>query len=90
MHVPLNKDKTYLINSYLLKKMKPTSFLINASRGGVVDEDSLYELLQRNKIAGAAIDVSEEPYNGPLLNLDNVILTSLGFLCSRRKTSNGD
>lgn len=76
LHVPLNEDKTFLIDKNLLLKMKPTSFLINASRGGVVDEDCLCDILGSNKISGAAIDVfSKEPYEGPLLNLDNVILT---------------
>ena len=56
--------------------MKKDSLLINISRGGVVDETALYEVLKNNKIAGAAIDVfSNEPYNGKLIELDNVILT---------------
>jgi D-3-phosphoglycerate dehydrogenase len=57
--------------------MKPDAFLINTSRGGVVDEKALHHALKENKIAGAAIDVFEkEPYQGPLAELENCLLTS--------------
>lgn len=76
LHVPPSKDKSPVIGKDHLLKMKCTSFLINAARGGVVDETILVELLSERKIAGAAIDVfSNEPYNGPLTSLDNVVLT---------------
>ncbi len=76
LHVPPNKDKTPIIGKDQLLKMKESSFLINAARGGVVNENVLYELLKANKIAGAAIDVfSEEPYHGSFIELDNVVLT---------------
>ena len=56
--------------------MKSNSFLINASRGGIIDEEALFDALKSNKIEGAAIDVFEnEPYSGKLARLDNVILT---------------
>ena len=56
--------------------MRNGSWLINASRGGIVDEKALYGLLKDGHLAGAAIDVFErEPYDGPLKDLDNVILT---------------
>ena len=56
--------------------MKKDSFLINISRGGVVNEKDLLDALKNNLISGAALDVySEEPYNGDLIKLDNVILT---------------
>jgi len=59
-----------------LALMKPTSFLINMSRGGVVNEKALEEALLNKSIAGAALDVFEqEPYDGPFKNMDNVILT---------------
>ncbi|PKN70929.1 MAG: hydroxyacid dehydrogenase [Deltaproteobacteria bacterium HGW-Deltaproteobacteria-12] len=59
-----------------LRKMKPGSWIINAARGGLVDEGALYDLLKSGHLAGAAIDVFErEPYDGPLKDLDNVILT---------------
>jgi len=76
LHVPPNKDKSFIIGKKQLFKMKPSSLLINAARGGVVDEDYLYLMLDSNRLAGAAIDVfSEEPYNGPFVKLDNVVLT---------------
>ena len=56
--------------------MKPGSWVINASRGGILDEPALYEMLKSGHLAGAAIDVFEqEPYDGPLNQLENVILT---------------
>lgn len=76
IHIPGSKDKKAVINSQLLNYIKPGAFLINVSRGGVVDEESLYELLKTEHIKGAAIDVYEkEPYNGPFLKLNNVVLT---------------
>ena len=76
LHVPPNKDKTSIIGKDQLLKMKKNAFLINAARGGVVDETALFDLLKQNNIAGAAIDVfSEEPYKGNFVTLDNVVLT---------------
>lgn len=76
LHVPGNKDKSPIITRTDLEKMKAGSFLVNLSRGGVVEENALYELLSNNHLAGAAIDVfSKEPYSGPLTTLDNVVLT---------------
>lgn len=69
-----NKDR--LIGDKEIRMMKKGSWLINASRGGVVDEDALYQLLKQDHLAGAALDIFEqEPYAGPLRKLDNVILT---------------
>lgn len=59
-----------------LQLMQKGGWLVNVSRGGVVDEEALYEALKAGHLSGAAIDVFEkEPYNGPLRELDNVILT---------------
>jgi len=59
-----------------LSIMKPGSWVINASRGGILDEHALHEMLESGHLAGAAIDVFEqEPYDGPLKQLENVILT---------------
>ncbi len=76
IHVPGNKDKTAIVTKKEFLLMKKNSFLVNVSRGGVVDEDDLYDTLKNNKISGAACDVfTTEPYNGKLLELDNILLT---------------
>ena len=74
-HVPLTEKTKHLINSETLSYMKPTSFLINTSRGEIVDEKSLVVALTENKIAGAALDVFEiePPTNNELLKLSNII-----------------
>ena len=74
-HVPLTEKTKHLINSETLSYMKSTSFLINTSRGEIVDEKSLVVALTENKIAGAALDVFEiePPTNTELLNLPNII-----------------
>jgi D-3-phosphoglycerate dehydrogenase len=74
-HVPLTEKTKHLINSETLSYMKPTSFLINTSRGEIVDEKSLFVALSENKIAGAALDVFEiePPTNRELLELPNII-----------------
>lgn len=78
VHLPLNKETKDLINHDVFAMMKPTALIINAARGGIVNEDDLYEALTNKRIAGAGFDVfSEEPprKDHPLLALDNFILT---------------
>jgi phosphoglycerate dehydrogenase-like enzyme len=78
LHVPLTPESKYLINKRTLALMKPTAFLINTARGGLVCEADLLEALRAKRIAGAGIDVFEEeppPYT-PLFELDNVVLTA--------------
>lgn len=77
IHVPLLPATRHLINAERLNTMKPTAYLVNTSRGPVVDETALVEALSQNVIAGAALDVFEnEPNLAPgLAKLDNVILT---------------
>lgn len=77
IHVPLLDSTRHLINEATLKLMKPTAYLINTSRGPIVDEKALAAALAGGMIKGAAIDVFEfEPTITPkLLELDNVILT---------------
>jgi D-3-phosphoglycerate dehydrogenase / 2-oxoglutarate reductase len=59
------------------------SFLINTSRGGIVNENDLYYAIKNNQIASAAIDAFEqEPYQGPLIELENIILTQHMGSCS--------
>ena len=77
VHVPLLPDTRHLISKDNLEKMKRTAFLVNTSRGPVVDEAALAEALENKKIAGAALDVFEhEPKVNPaLLMRKDVILT---------------
>lgn len=77
LHLPLTTENKWMINEKKLRTMKPTALLINAARGGIVNEDDLYNALKNNVIAGAGIDVfeNEPPTNSPLLELDNVVLT---------------
>ena len=78
VNCPLNDETRHLIGADELAMMKPTSYLINTARGGVVDQAALAVALRDDAIAGAGVDVFEqEPIdpNDPLLELDNVILT---------------
>ncbi len=77
LHVPLTEETKHLINPQTLETMKDTAFLINTSRGGVVDEAALVEYLKKGKLAGAALDVYEyEPEINPeLCQLPNVVIT---------------
>lgn len=76
IHVPGNRDGTPVLNQKELSKIKEGCFVVNVSRGGVVDEDALYESLTNGKLSAAALDVfSNEPYSGMFCDLDNVILT---------------
>ena len=77
IHVPLLDSTRHLINGARLKLMKPTSFLINTSRGPVIDEAALIDALQRKAIAGAGLDVFEHEPKVPraLRKLQNVVLT---------------
>jgi glyoxylate reductase len=77
IHVPLIKETYHLINADKLKLMKKTAYLINNSRGPVVDEKALYVALKEGIIAGAGLDVFEQeptPVDNPLLKLDNVVV----------------
>jgi len=76
VHLNLTNQTNNLLNAEKLKKMKPDSILINTSRGEIIDEGYLYQMLYNRKILGAGLDVfHNEPYNGPLSKLDNVVLT---------------
>jgi D-3-phosphoglycerate dehydrogenase len=75
---PLNEATHHIVNAQRLALMKPGAYLINTSRGPVVDEAALTSALQDHRIAGAALDVFEEepsPADNPLYRLDNVIVT---------------
>jgi D-3-phosphoglycerate dehydrogenase / 2-oxoglutarate reductase len=78
LHAPLTKETRHLLNMDAFKKMKPTSYLINNARGGLVDEQALYLALKEGYIAGAGLDVTDpEPVlaDNPLLKLENVLIT---------------
>jgi D-3-phosphoglycerate dehydrogenase len=78
IHVPLLADTKGLVGEAELKRMKPTAFLINTSRGPVVDQQALIQALQQGWIRGAGLDVYDpEPLPGvsPLLEMDNVVLS---------------
>lgn len=77
LHMPLNKNTHNFIKKEDLLKMKSDAIIINNSRGGIIDEESLYEVLKSGHLGGAALDVFEsEPYNGKLTELENCFLTS--------------
>lgn len=76
IHVPGGGSVGAVIGRAELEIVKPNVVLINLARGGVVDEAALFDFLKKNDLAKAALDVfSEEPYSGPLTELENVVLT---------------
>ena len=79
VHVPYGPATEKMFNREVLSYMKPTSYLINISRGGIVDEKALYDVLRERRIAGAALDVyrwEPVPSDSPLLDLDNILWTT--------------
>jgi D-3-phosphoglycerate dehydrogenase len=78
IHAPLSAETHHLISDRTLALMKPTAFLVNTARGGLVDAAALGRALRAGQLAGAAIDVTETepiPRDSPLLGLDNCIVT---------------
>ncbi|MBI4187149.1 MAG: phosphoglycerate dehydrogenase [Chloroflexi bacterium] len=77
IHVPLTAATRGLVGRDQLKLMKPTALLVNCARGGIVDEEALYEVLSQGRLAGAAVDVFiQEPAQGNiLLKSDKVVAT---------------
>lgn len=76
VHVSHEADNRHLIGRRQIEAMRKGAYLVNLSRGDVVDEDALHVALTSGHLAGAALDVFvQEPYTGPLTTLDNVILT---------------
>jgi D-3-phosphoglycerate dehydrogenase len=78
LHTPLTPETRGMVNAARLRLMKSTAFLVNFSRGEVIDERALYDALKAGVIAGAAIDVYDpEPplSNNPLFELDNILLS---------------
>lgn len=78
LHCSLNEENQELVNQYYINQMKPTTFLLNTSRGGLIQEDDLAAALRKGRIAGAALDVlstEPPPNNHPLIGLANCLLT---------------
>ena len=78
LHMPINDKTKNLFNMDLFKKMKKNCIIVNAARGGIIDENDLNEALNQNLIFGAGLDVfSTEPpeSNNPLLKNDKVLLS---------------
>ncbi len=75
LHLPKTKDSADMIGAAQFAKMKNGVRIVNCARGGIINEDALYDALTSGKVAGAALDVfaSEPPTNWKLLKLDNVI-----------------
>lgn len=78
LHLPLSPESKHIINNKTLALMKPTAFLVNTARGGLVNEADLLEALNNKRLAGAGLDVFEEEpaaSTNPLFKFDNVIAT---------------
>ncbi len=84
IHLVLSQRSRHLVGAAELARMKPTAYLVNTSRGPIVDETALVAALREKRIAGAGIDVFEPeplPRNHPLLTLDNAVITPhLGYV----------
>jgi D-3-phosphoglycerate dehydrogenase len=77
IHMPKTPETTGMIGTEQLALMKPSAFIVNVARGGLIDEEALHDALVAKTIAGAGLDVfvSEPPTDSPLLALENVIVT---------------
>jgi D-3-phosphoglycerate dehydrogenase len=92
LHCPVNDKTRNVINKDRINMMKPGARIINAARGGLIDEEALYEALKSNRIAGAALDVfvTEPPEDSPLFELDNIVFTPhLGASTGEAQTAAG-
>ena len=76
LHIPYNKTTHHIIDIKSLNKMKRSAILVNLSRGGLIDEEALFKVLKHKRIQGAGLDAFfNEPYQGNLLTLENILLT---------------
>ena len=77
VHVPLSPETRNLISAEVIDALPAGSVLVNAARGGVLDEEALAAALRSGRLDAAAMDVfADEPYTGPLTEFDNVVLTA--------------
>ena len=89
IHAPLNPETEDLLDAEAFRQMKPTAYVLNTSRGGIIDTGALYDALTTGEIAGAGLDVlAEEPPQSdePLLALDSAILTPHAAFTSEEST----
>jgi D-3-phosphoglycerate dehydrogenase len=92
IHTPLTSETKHLLGMAEFKKMKPTAYLINAARGGLVDENTLNQALAEGLLAGAALDVTDpEPIDleNPLFRLDQVLFTGHSAWFSEESIAEG-
>ncbi len=76
VHISYSEKDRHIIGRKEIESMKKGAYLVNLSRGGIVDEDALYQALKKGHLSGAAVDAFEqEPYIGLLKELDNIVLT---------------
>lgn len=89
IHSPLTKETKNMISTEQFGMMKRDAVLVNTARGGIVNEDALYEALSSGRIRGAALDatVNEPPYNSPLMQCSNCILTPHAGAATREASS---
>lgn len=77
LHIPYTRENHHIISRERIFAMKKGAVLINTARGGLIDEEALYDALVKKHLSGAALDCFEkEPYSGPFAELGNVVLTS--------------
>jgi D-3-phosphoglycerate dehydrogenase / 2-oxoglutarate reductase len=77
LHVPINDQTHHILNANTISRMKPGSIVVNVSRGGLIDESALHDVLKSQHLSGAALDCFEdEPYSGPLLQIPGVHVTA--------------
>lgn len=77
LHTPLTPQTRRMVNADFFSKMKPNAVLVNTARGGVLDQDALYDALKNNRIFAAALDVTDPeplPLDSPLLTLENCLI----------------
>jgi D-3-phosphoglycerate dehydrogenase len=77
IHCPKNAETINMFDAARLARMKPTAYIVNTARGGIINEQALYEILAAEKIAGAGVDAFEKepaPLDHPLLKLNNIVL----------------
>mgnify|MGYP000273367166 CR=1 FL=1 len=85
VHLPKTPETVGLIGEEALSKVKPTVHIINAARGGIIDEQALYKAMSEGRVAGAGLDVyAQEPCtDSPLFTLENVVATPPSPLYTR-------